>query len=145
MRAFRFRLESVARVREHQQRAAAQRLAVAARDLRLAQRRREAARQATIRLAYPDGPGDAAALHWVHEQSDRMATIVALREERVTAAEAGVHTARQSFLEAERRRTALHRLEARQRDRWQREADRAWASELDDMATVRFSAPGGAS
>ena len=65
MKAFRFRLEPVARVREHQERAAAQRLAVAVRDLALARAACTEARAAADRLAYPRGRTDAAALLWV--------------------------------------------------------------------------------
>ncbi len=138
MKAFRFRLESVARVRDHQERAAAQQLAVAARNLRLARSECAEARAALHGLAVRQGRSDAATLHWVQSQSERMAATLRHREELVTAAEVAVRESRHAWVGAERRCTMLRRLEERQRGRWQVDADRAAANELDDMATVRF-------
>jgi len=143
VKAFSFRLESVARVREHQERAAAQDLAVATRCLRLVRSECAEARAALHGLAVPRGRAEAAALHWVQGQSERMATTLRRHEELVTAAEAAVRESRQAWVAAERRCTMLRRLEERQRSRWQVDADRAAASELDDMATVRFRAETG--
>jgi len=137
MRAFRFRLDAVARVRDHQERVAAQRLALAARDLRLAQSRCAESRAAARQLTFPDGACSMAALLWVQDQSARMAEIVRRHERLEAVAATGASEARGAWVEAERRRRALRRLEERQRSRWQLEAERATAAELDDMATVR--------
>jgi flagellar export protein FliJ len=144
MRAFRFRLETVARVRGLQERAAAQRLALAARDLRVAQARYAESRAAARQLAFPQGPTAMAELLWVQDQSARMAALVRRHEALAANAEAGASEARGAWVEAERRCRALGRLEERQRDRWQIDADRAVAAELDDMATVRVRTGHGA-
>ncbi len=138
MRAFRFRLESVARVRGHQERAAAQRFALATRDLRNAQTRCAQMRAATRQLEFPEGHTHMAALLWVQEQSDRMAELVRRHDALAAKAEAAADEARGAWVEAERRCRALGRLEERQHNRWLVDADRAVVAELDDMATVRF-------
>ncbi|HTU38819.1 MAG TPA: flagellar export protein FliJ [Acidimicrobiales bacterium] len=138
MRAFRFRLESVARVRQLQERLAAEQLALATRELRAAQARCDDIRAATKQLTFPEGPSQMAALLWVHDQSARLSDLLRQREAQAAQAEAGADRARGAWLEAERRCRALRRLEERKRERWQLDADRADGAELDDMATVRF-------
>lgn len=138
MRAFRFRLESVARVRQLQERLAAEQLALATRELRAAQARCADIRAATKQLTFPEGPSQMAALLWVHDQSARLSDLLRQREAQAAQAEAGADRARGAWLEAERRCRALRRLEERKRERWQLDADRADGAELDDMATVRF-------
>jgi flagellar export protein FliJ len=138
MRAFRFRLESVARVREHQERATAQDLALATRQLREAQVRCAEIRAATRRLAFPEGRAQMAALLWVHDQSARLGELLRRREAEWAKAETRADEARQAWVEAERRCRALRRLEERKRERWQLDDDRAQAAELDEMATIRF-------
>jgi flagellar export protein FliJ len=144
VRAFRFRLESVARVREHQERAAAQRVALATRDLYAARTRCAQIRAATRQLAFPVGHSDMAALRWVHDQSERMADLARRHDALAARAEVAANEARTAWMEAEQRCRALRRLEERQRDRWQVDADRAAVTELDDMATVRFRTGHGA-
>jgi flagellar export protein FliJ len=144
MRAFRFRLESVARVRQHQERAAANRFALATRDVRVAQARCADLRQATGQLAFPAGRSDMAALLWVQDQSDRMAVLVRQQDAVAKRAEAQAFEARTSWVEAEQRCRALERLQTRQRERWELDAARTVAAELDDMATIRFRTGRGA-
>jgi flagellar export protein FliJ len=144
VKAFRFRLESVARIRAHQERAAAQRLALAARDLREAQTRCAAIRAAAQQLSFPEGRSQMAAVLWVQDQSERLSDLLRQREAVAASAAVAATEARGAWVEAERRCRALGRLEARQQDRWQIEADRAVTAELDDMATVRFRREDGA-
>jgi flagellar protein FliJ len=144
VRAFRFRLESVARVREHQERAAASALALATRELREAQVRCADIRAATRQLTFPEGRAQMAALLWVHDQSARLGELLRRREAERAQAQTRADEARTAWVDAERRCRALRRLEARQRERWQLDYDRAQAAELDDMATVRFLSGQGA-
>lgn len=139
MRPFRFRLETVVRVREHQERVAAERLALAARDLRLARSRRDETRAEARMLSFPEGRSSMAAVLWVQDQSVRMAELVRRDEAVATRAELRTDEARTAWVEAERRCRSLRRLEQRQRERWQYESDRAVAAELDDMATSRVT------
>lgn len=139
MRAFRFRLETVVRVREHQERVAAERLALAARDLRLAQARRDETRTAARTLTLPEGRSSMAAVLWTQDQSARMAELVRRDDTAVAKAEVRTDEARRAWVEAERRCRSLRRLEQRKRERWQYDADRAVAAELDDMATARVT------
>ena len=85
-----------------------------------------------------------AALLWVHDQSARMAELIRRHDAPTARAETAANEARGAWVEAERRCRALGRLEERQRDRWQVDADRAVVAELDDMATVRFRTGQGA-
>jgi flagellar biosynthesis chaperone FliJ len=137
VRAFRFRLEAVARVRDLQERAAAQGLASAVRDQRAAHARLAETRSVARGLTLPDGRAPMGAVQWTLDQSARTAELLRRDNARLAAAAQRADQARISWTEAERRCRALSRLEERRRDRWQRDADRALGAELDDMAAAR--------
>lgn len=139
MKAYRFRLATVVRVRELQERAAAQRLGDTMRSLHAARNVHARACATLARLPALQGSATTAELHWIHDQADRMSATVQREGERVRAASAEAVEARQTWELAEQRCTVLERLDDRQRAKWQADLDRSDATELDDLAAVRFA------
>jgi flagellar FliJ protein len=137
VKTYRFRLESVLRVRQLQERAAAQRLAVAVCTLHHAQAELVRARRSLQGLAAPEGRLSAGALEWAHEQAARMAETTRQRaEERQVAGEAA-RQAREQWGSARQRTATLERLDERHLALWRTEFDRSEAAALDDLATRR--------
>jgi flagellar FliJ protein len=139
VRAYRFRLAGVARVRAVQERVAAQQLAVANRDLHHAREARRCAAVALDRLAWPAGPTTPAALQWTADQSDRLASTLRRRTDEAETAEVIAGDAARAWTSARQRGAALERLEVRQRAEWRAEADRLEAGELDELTLARFA------
>jgi flagellar FliJ protein len=137
VKAYRFRLESVLRVRQLQERAAAQRLAVAVRTLHDARAEHRRARRALEGLAAPEGRLSVGAVEWAHEQSDRMAQRTRQRADEMQAAEEAARAARELWGSARQRTATLERLDERHLALWQTEFDRSEAVALDDLATRR--------
>jgi flagellar protein FliJ len=143
VKAYRFRLESVLRVRRLQERVATQQLAEAVRALHHAQSESAVARRSLENAAAPVGRLTIGPLEWSHEQSTRLSDAARTRAE---AADAAAEAARQAdaVWGAARRRTAtLERLDERHLVLWQQELDRSEAAVLDELATRR-TAGGGA-
>jgi flagellar export protein FliJ len=142
VKAYRFRLESVLRVRLLQERVAMQQLAEARRALHNAQSESARARRSLEDEAAPVGRLTIGAFEWSHEQSTRLADASRARAE---AAEAAAEAARQAdavWGTAKRRTATLERLDERHLALWRRELDRSEAAELDDLATKRTAADG---
>jgi flagellar export protein FliJ len=139
MKAYRFRLATVVRVRELQERAAAQRLGDTMRSLHAARNEHARACATLARLPALQGSATPAELHWIHDQADRMSATVQREGERVRAASAEAVEARRTWELAEQRCTVLERLDDRQHAKWQADLDRSDATELDDLAAVRFA------
>jgi flagellar export protein FliJ len=137
VKAYRFRLESVLRVRQLQERAAAQRLALAVRALHDAQAELLGARRALESLTAPAGRLSAGEVEWAHEQSDRMAERTRQRADDVGEAEEATRQARELWGSARQRTATLERLDARHLALWRTEFDRSEAVALDDLATRR--------
>ena len=143
MKAYRFRLESVLRVRRLQERAATQQLAEAVRALRHAQSESARARRSLEGAAAPAGRLTIGAIEWGHAQSTRLSETA---HERAEAAEAAAEVARRAngaWGTAKRRTATLERLDERHVALWREEMDRNEAAELDDLATRRRPGDGG--
>jgi flagellar export protein FliJ len=140
VRAYRFRLDSVLRVRQLQERAAAQRLAVAMRELHGARDALDRARRSLEDLAAPVGHLTVGAVEWSHAQSGRMSDGARQRAEEVQRAEDAAHQANQAWGSARQRTAMLERLDERHLALWQVEFDRSEARALDERASVRPSA-----
>ena len=143
MRAYRFRLESVLRVRQLQERAAAQRLAVAVRDLQRARAELAHARRCLADLPAPSGRLAGGDVEWVHAQSGRMSERVRRSADEAEAAEAAARQATETWGTARQRTATLERLDERHLALWRAELDRSEAVALDDLATGRGRAEGG--
>jgi flagellar export protein FliJ len=145
VKAYRFRLESVLRVRQLQERAAAQRLAVAVRALHDARAELVRARRSLESLAAPAGRLTAGAVQWAQGQSDRLAENTRIKADEVHAAEEEARQATELWGSARQRTATLERLDERHLALWRTEFDRSEAVVLDDLATRRTSLESAAS
>ncbi len=143
MKAYRFRLDSVLRVRQLQERVAAQQLAVAVRDLHGARAELTRARRSLEGLAAPAGRLTVGAVEWTHAQSDRMSERARRSADQVEAAEEAARLATQAWGNARQCTAMLERLDERHLALWRTELDRSEAVELDDLSTGRKTGEGG--
>jgi flagellar export protein FliJ len=142
MKAYRFRLASVARVRVLEERVARDRFIAAQRELRQAEAMERQASSALRALEAPAGSTTVADLVWLGEQADRWSESVRACRERVGEARAGCTAARQAWNEAAKRASVLERLDAEGRDQWRRDVLRDEVAELDDLAQIRHGRVG---
>jgi flagellar export protein FliJ len=142
VRAYRFRLDSVLRVRQLQERVAAQQLAVAVRDLHSARAELACARRSLAGLAAPSGRLTVGEVHWVHAQSGRMSERACTCAAEVDAAAEVARQATQAWGSARQRTAMLERLDERHMALWRSELDRSEAVALDDLATGRKGGEG---
>lgn len=144
MKAYRFRLDSVLRVRQLQERAAAQRLAVAVRELQDARAELASARRSLAGLAAPAGRVTAGMVQWTQAQSDRMSERTRQRSAEVETAEELARQATGDWGTAQQRMATLERLDERHLALWRTEFDRSEGVALDDLTTARRSVEDGA-
>jgi flagellar protein FliJ len=137
MKAYRFRLESVLRVRRLQERAAAQRLAVAVGDLQRARAELADARRCLNGLAAPAGRLTVGDVDWAHAQSSRMSERATRCAGEAAVAEEVTRQATRTWGDARQRTAVLERLDERHQSLWRSERDRSEAAALDDLATGR--------
>lgn len=137
MKAYRFRLDSVLRVRRLQERVATQKLAVAVRDLEQARIDSDRARHGLEVLTAPVGRLAIGEIRWSHAQSGRMSEAAREKAETVEAAAAVAQQANAAWGSARQRTAALERLDERQVALWRIELERGEAAVLDDLATRR--------
>jgi flagellar FliJ protein len=142
VKAYRFRLESVLRVRRLQERVATQQLAEAMRVLHHAQSESARARRSLEDAAAPVGRLTIGAFEWSHEQSTRLSDAARARAEAAEAAAEAAQQADAVWGSARRRTATLERLDERHLALWRRELDRSEATELDDLATRRAAGDG---
>ena len=142
MKAYRFRLGSVLRVRQLQERVAAQQMAVASRELASAHDALARARHALASLPAASGRVSAHAVHWTSAQSHRMSDTARRRTEQVEAAGDVARQATEAWVCARQRTAVLERLDERHRAAWRSELDRREVAELDDLTTGRAAAEG---
>lgn len=137
MKAYRFGLATLVRVREAGERAERQRLAVAVGGLTAARCRAAVALDAYRAGAVPPelAEGDRLA-SWHASQSASAAAVVAAERGALDAGTA-VELARQRWQAARREVRLLERLDERRRREWEAEAARAERSELDDRPRPR--------
>jgi flagellar protein FliJ len=144
VRAYRFRLESVLRVRRLQERVAAQQLAVAANTLQGARTEYAGARRSLEDLASPTGRVTADAVAWAYAQAGRLSEAAQRRADDVEAAEETARQARHEWGCASQRTATLDRLDERHLALWRSAFDRSEANVLDDVATRRMAGETGA-
>ena len=137
MKAYRFRLATVARIRALEERVAADRFRVAQRDLRQARDSARAAWNALAALEAPPGVHEMAAFVWLGDQADRLSEQVRVCREKVVEAESACAEARAAWDVAVRRSGVLERLGEQGLARWRSEALREEAAELDDLSLAR--------
>ena len=137
MKAYHFRLATVARIRALEERVAADRFRVAQRDLRQARESAQAAWNALATLEAPTGVSEMTAFVWLGDQADRLSESVRVSSEKVAEAEVACAEARLAWDVAVRRSGVLERLAEQGLARWRSEALREEAAELDDLSLVR--------
>jgi len=143
VKAYRFRLDSVLRVRRLQEQAATMRLAASVRALHHAQSESARARHSLEDMTAPAGRLTIGAFRWGEAQSARMSETARERAEAVEAAAASARQANEAWGSARQRTATLERLDERHVALWQRELDRSEAAVLDDLATGRSAREGG--
>ena len=143
MKAYRFRLESVLRVRRLQERAATQQLAQAVRSLHHAQSESARARRSLETAAAPAGRLTIGAIEWAHAQSTRLSETARERAEAVETAAEAAQQANAAWGTAKQRTATLERLDERHVGLWREEMGRREAAVLDDLATRRRPGDGG--
>jgi flagellar protein FliJ len=143
MKAYRFRLDSVLRVRRLQERVATQQLAAAVRELDYAQTESARARRSLESMAAPAGRLTVGALQWAHAQSTRMSETASERAEAVEVAAEAARQANEAWGSAKQRTATLERLDERHVALWRIELERNEAAVLDDLATRRTAGEGG--
>jgi flagellar export protein FliJ len=137
VRAYRFRLASVLRVRQLQERVAAQQFAMAVRDLQNARTELAHARRCLAGLPAPSGRLTVGDVEWTHAQSSRMSERVRERTGEVEVAAETARHATQTWGTARQRTAMLERLDERHFALWRAELDRSDALVLDDLAIGR--------
>jgi flagellar export protein FliJ len=142
VKAYQFRLATVARIRALEERVAADALRVAQRDLRQAQASVRAAEAALAALEAPDGVVAMSALLWVGDQAERLAESVRECGEHLAAVASSCAEARAAWDVAVRRSEVLVRLGEQGRARWRDETMREEAAELDDLTLARHRLSG---
>jgi flagellar biosynthesis chaperone FliJ len=138
MKAYRFRLATVARIRALEERVAADSFRLSLRHLRLAQETERAARGALADLAIPTEVATMASHQWTSDQADRLATSLRLSREAVVAAELGCTEARHAWKVATQRSGVLERLHDDGFAHWREDMLRHEAAELDDLSHARL-------
>jgi flagellar export protein FliJ len=137
VKAYRFRLATVARIRALEERVAAERFMVAQRDFRLAQEAARAAARALGVLPGPEGQTTMAEVSWIGDQAERLAATLVRCLEELATAETACTDARGHWDIALRRSEVLERLDAQGVARWRAETLRQEAAELDDLSNSR--------
>lgn len=142
MKAYRFSLSTVLRIRALEERLARERLLVAQRALRHAL---EEHRVATARLG---GLGASRALttieevRWLGDQAQRLRDEIQLRHEGVLEASRVRDEAGAAWTVARKRAGALERLEVEHQARWRDESQRLEVAELDELGNARHRVAG---
>jgi hypothetical protein len=137
VKAYRFRLATVARIRALEERLARERYVFALRDLRHA---REAERSALVALAAlepPVSPATMVDVLWIGDQAERLSQSVQTCRQVVAAVTSMSVEAGRSWNLAVKRSGVLERLDDQGLVRWRDEALRQEVSELDDFANAR--------
>jgi flagellar export protein FliJ len=142
VKAYQFRLATVARIRALEERVAADSLRVAQRDLRQAQASVRAAEDALAALEAPDGVVAMSAFLWVGDQAERLAETVRQCGEHLVAAASSCAEARAAWDVAVRRSEVLERLGEHGLARWRDDTMREEAAELDDLTLARHRLSG---
>lgn len=140
MKRFRFALASVARVRALEERVAREQYLMAQGSLGRAEQRHRLAREVLEAQEALDGALTMGEVRWSFDQAARGAAAVHEAAGARDAARAAAALELERWRTAARRASALERLEASARAAWLDQLRDEEARDLDDLATLRFSA-----
>lgn len=142
MKAYRFSLDTVMRIRALEERIAREHLMTAQRALRHAQGLCATVEASLAALEVPTGPTTMGSVHWIADQAGRLSDEVRASREVVVAAASTREEASRSWHLARKRLGTLERLDSEGFARWKDEAQRHEVAELDDLANVRHGLVG---
>ena len=137
MKRYRFRLQSVLRVREIQENVAAANLAIANRDLAAAEAALTARRSAYAALDFQRGTQSSSAFLAARDHDELKAQSVTEAQTHVTTRTDEADERRAQWTEAAARVTALENLDGRKRDEHAIDAGRQDAAVVDDIVISR--------
>jgi len=143
VKAYRFRLATVARIRALEERVAGDRFKLALRDLRRARDRERSAERALAALQTPTGLTTMATLAWIGDQGQRLSESLRSCREEVVEAESLCAETRGAWEGATKRSGVLERLNEQGFVRWRGEMARLEGAELDDLSHARHPSVGG--
>ncbi len=137
MRAYRFSLETVMRIRLLEERLARERLLEASRDVRRARDAFVAADASLSELTLATEPTSIGHLRWVADQAERLAGERRATRDALAGSRDAREIASRAWVIARRRAEVLERLRAEGVARWRDDLRREESAELDDLATIR--------
>lgn len=139
MKAYRFSLATVMRIRQLEERLAREALLLAQRELRASQEGYRGAHRALAEYAAPTAPTSVDDLRWRYDQSARLAEAVNVRREELLLVASRRDEAVASWKGASQRAEVLSRLNADAWARWRATAQREEISEMDNLTSARHS------
>jgi len=137
VKAYRFSLDTVMRIRALEERLVRERLILAQRDLRQAQVVYGQAEASLAALAVPTGPTTMDKVCWIGDQATRLSDEVRVSREALVAAASTRDEVSYLWHVTRKRLGTLERLDSEGRARWKGEVQRQEVAELDDMANAR--------
>jgi flagellar export protein FliJ len=141
MKRYRFRLDSVLRVRRIEEDRAAVALAVAQAQAAAEARRQHAAETAYTAIAHKDAEGARAVATYLAQRSlaDSAAASLIIARHRAAVAHDDVEARRNDWTDAAGRVTGLERLDERGREVHADDLEREEAAHVDDLVTSRHN------
>ncbi|HUZ42011.1 MAG TPA: hypothetical protein VMU68_11555 [Acidimicrobiales bacterium] len=137
MKAYRFSLHTVLRIRGLEERLARERLVVASRAVHQAEDTHRAREVVLAQLVAPPGVVTMNELHWVADQAARQAERILSSRQALIDAALARDEARRAWYAARQRASVLERLQAQGLARWKEEVQRKMGLELDDLTNAR--------
>jgi len=137
VKAYRFSLDTVMRIRALEERLVRERLILVQRDLRLAQDAYRQAEASLEALAAPTGQTTMDKICWIGDQATRLSEEVRVSGEELVAAASTHDEVSHLWHETRKRLGTLERLDSEGRAQWKREIQRHEVAELDDLANAR--------
>ncbi len=138
MRRYRFRLETISRIRDLEEHIAREKVMRAQYELHKANAMRDECADELRRFQIPSGVASISDLAWIGMQGERLGNSLAMAQEDVEKKDKACMEVKREWSERKKRASALVRLKARTRGEWKEEVLREEAGQLDEIATVRF-------
>ena len=142
MKRYRFRLETISRIRNLQEQVARDRVMRAQYELQMAHISRDERAEELRSYEMPSDVASVAELAWVGMQGERLGTSLAMAEKDIEEKEKVCVEAKEQWNERKKQASAVARLKANGYRKWQSEMLREETREFDDIATIRFALQG---
>lgn len=138
MKAFHFRLATVGRIRDLEERLAREKLVVSLSELRCAQAASIAAHDTLRAMTPASGTMSANDLLWRDTQRERVAESLRISDARVAAAQGAVVDAKTLWSTAKKRAQVLERLKQSSIAKWREASLLDEHAQSDDLVNARF-------